>query len=60
MPIIWPASIDPMSFERENTKIDGEMFREILLKESQKTTELFIFSIRQKTQKLLKILWITF
>ena len=22
---VWPASIDPMSFERKNTKLDGEM-----------------------------------
>ncbi|MFV8270405.1 hypothetical protein ACNQGP_10790 [Flavobacterium sp. GT2N3] len=44
---IWPSDIDPMSFERENTKLDGEMLGNFA-QGLAKTTE-FIYYFHEKT-----------
>jgi len=47
---IWPASIDPMSFERENTKIDGEMLENFAQGITKTTEFIYFFHTAENTE----------
>ncbi|MBJ7882121.1 exo-rhamnogalacturonan lyase family protein [Gelidibacter salicanalis] len=47
---IWPASVNPMSFERENTKLDGEMLDNFAQGITKTTEFIYFFHTAEKIE----------
>lgn len=51
---IWPASIDPMSFERKDTKLDGEMLANFAQGIAKTTEFIYYFHTAEKIEDIEK------
>jgi hypothetical protein len=49
---VWPVSIDPMSFERKNTKLDGEMLDNFAQGTTKTTEFIYYFHAKEKIDNI--------